>query len=273
MDEPTLRREPVAEAKPAASVILIRDAAPGVEVFMVKRHSRADFASAHVFPGGLLDESDSDPAIAEYCYPLDDRTASEALGLESGGLAYWVGAVRECLEESGYVLAYGQAGAFPDLTGMQIAKRFAAHRLALHRGEVSLEALCRREGITLAVDRLHYCRFFVTPEVAKRRYSTRFFVAEVPDKQQGMHDGHETVDSLWVRPEEALSRYKEQCMVLAPPTVLLLREISQGKSVSDILDGLRAASKENIRAVMPTAHKKNGRVVLRVPGYPDIFEA
>lgn len=263
----------VADAKPAASVILVRDNAPGVEVFMVKRHGKADFASAYVFPGGMLDDSDGDSSIAGYCHGLDDQTASEMLGVESGGLAYWVGAVRECLEESGYVLAYGESGTVPDLTGSEAAERFARHRSALHRGELSLESLCRQEHIRLALDRLHYCRFFVTPEIAKRRYSTRFFVAEVPDKQEGMHDGSETVDSLWIRPEEALAKYKEQDFVLAPPTVLLLRDISAGKSVDDILEGLRGESRGEILAVMPTAHQRDGRIVLRVPGYPDIFEA
>lgn len=263
----------VAEAKPAASVILVRDVAPGVEVFMVKRHGKADFASAYVFPGGMLDDSDADLGIAEYCHGLDDQAASEMLGVESGGLAYWVGAVRECIEESGYVLAYGPEGSVPDLVQREAARRFAGHRRALHDGEMSLEALCRREEIRLALDRLHYCRFFVTPEIARRRYSTRFFVAEVPEKQEGVHDGSETVDSLWIRPEDALSKYKQREFVLAPPTVLLLRDISAGKSVEDILVGLRGATQGDIPAVMPTAHKKDGRVVLRVPGYPDIFEA
>ena len=272
MDEPMPSPREVAEAKPAASVILVRDSAPGVEIFMVKRHGKADFASAYVFPGGMLDESDGVPAIAEHCHGLDDETASATLGLESGGLAYWVGAVRECFEESGYVLAYDESGSAPDLRKRDSAERFANHRGTLHRGDVSLESLCRRERLRLALDQLHYCRFFVTPEIARRRYSTRFFVARVPDNQEGVHDGTETVDSLWIRPEEALARYKEHTFVLAPPTVLLLRDISAGKSVRDILAGLSATARGGIVPVMPTAHKEDGRIVLRVPGYPDVFE-
>ena len=45
--------------RPAATVILVREANPGFEVFMLKRTGRASFAGGmFVFPGGRVDGDD-----------------------------------------------------------------------------------------------------------------------------------------------------------------------------------------------------------------------
>ena len=49
-----------ATARPAATILLLRDGPSGVEVFMVVRHHAIDFASgALVFPGGRVEETSS----------------------------------------------------------------------------------------------------------------------------------------------------------------------------------------------------------------------
>ncbi len=48
----------------SATVMLVRDGASGIEVFMVVRHHAIDFAKgALVFPGGKVDEADADAAL------------------------------------------------------------------------------------------------------------------------------------------------------------------------------------------------------------------
>ena len=45
--------------RPATTVLLCRDGAEGLEVFMVQRHRRSGFLpNAWVFPGGRVDDSD-----------------------------------------------------------------------------------------------------------------------------------------------------------------------------------------------------------------------
>src|SRR5271170_5074670 len=88
MDSPVIPR-------PASTLIPLRDGARGVEVFMLRRSEQANFApGAYVFPGGRIDAADS--ASAEICSGMDDAVASRELELASGGLAYRVGAIREC---------------------------------------------------------------------------------------------------------------------------------------------------------------------------------
>ena len=88
-----------ASPRPAATVLLLRAAAPAPEVLMLQRTSKAVFLpGAYVFPGGALDEDDSSERAARHVRGLDDARASVRLGLEFGGLAYWVAAARECFK-------------------------------------------------------------------------------------------------------------------------------------------------------------------------------
>lgn len=49
----------IPQAHPAATVILLRDSEPGIEVLMVRRNSQLAFhGGAWVFPGGRIDEAD-----------------------------------------------------------------------------------------------------------------------------------------------------------------------------------------------------------------------
>ncbi|MFN5602640.1 MAG: NUDIX hydrolase, partial [Acidimicrobiaceae bacterium] len=104
MSTPTKTDEPFDPAtvpvKPAATVLLIRDAdAGGIEVFMLRRTFNAAFASGmFVFPGGKVDDVDGVEEIADLCDGLTDAHASSLLGIQSGGLAYWVACIRECFE-------------------------------------------------------------------------------------------------------------------------------------------------------------------------------
>ena len=96
------------QVRDAATVMLVRDAADGggMEVFMLRRNLNSDFVGgAYVFPGGAVDEADRHSDLERICTGRTDAAASEQLGIDSGGLAYWVAAVRECFEEAGVLLA------------------------------------------------------------------------------------------------------------------------------------------------------------------------
>ena len=90
----------------AATVMLVRDGATGMEVCMQRRNLNSDFVGgAYVFPGGAVDPGDVSPELEEICEGRSDHDASKQLGIEAGGLSFWVAAVRECFEEAGVLLA------------------------------------------------------------------------------------------------------------------------------------------------------------------------
>ena len=90
---------------PTSAVIVLRDAPRGLEVLLLKRAEKPgdQNSGASVFPGGLLDKADA--GHHELCTGLTDAEASARLGVPSGGLDYWIAAVRECFEEAGLLFA------------------------------------------------------------------------------------------------------------------------------------------------------------------------
>src|SRR5258706_15814965 len=80
--------------RPAATLVVLRDAPAGLEVLLMLRAERGDHNSgAWVFPGGVVDRSDRD--WHGCCHGGNDAAASALLGVDSGGLDYHVAALRE----------------------------------------------------------------------------------------------------------------------------------------------------------------------------------
>ena len=107
---------------PAATVLVLKDSPHGMEVLMVKRSSRPPFGDLFVFPGGKIDDGDFNKKIEDFCEDINDEEASIKLGLDSGGLAYWVACIRECFEEVGILLAKKRNGDDLDLDGADKSK-------------------------------------------------------------------------------------------------------------------------------------------------------
>lgn len=225
--------------KPAATVLLVRDAdAGGIEVFMLRRTFTAAFASGmFVFPGGKVDDVDGVAEIGDLCDGLTDADASAILGIPSGGLAYWVACIRECFEEAGVLLARhestGQVIRFDDPA---VAAIYNVERHNIHDGSVALLDLCARENLRLTTDDIHYVSHWITPKGERRRFDTRFFVARAPHAQEPLHDDGETIESMWIRPEEAIRRWKEGDLMLMPPTAANIEFLLPHATAEDVLD-------------------------------------
>ena len=103
---------------------------------MLRRNLNSDFVGgAYVFPGGAVDPEDRHLNLEPVCEGRSDVDASRRLGIESGGLAFWVAAIRESFEEAGVLLAYDLDG-MVDLDDARSAARWGHHRaqVQLRRG-------------------------------------------------------------------------------------------------------------------------------------------
>lgn len=220
-------------ASPAATVMLVRDVGPGtddphIEVFMLRRATSAAFAAGmYVFPGGRVDDVDGAAAIEPYCLGLDDAAASAALGVDHGGLAYWIAAVRECFEEAGVLLARRRDGGRPSPSGDD--------RRSVHAGTLSMVELCRRHELLLDLGAIRYVSHWVTPRGVGRRFDTRFLLARAPDDQAGAHDELETIDSRWVGPAVAIAAARAGELLMLPPTIANLRFLEPWSTADDAL--------------------------------------
>jgi 8-oxo-dGTP pyrophosphatase MutT (NUDIX family) len=188
--------KPAVQPRDAATVVVLRDSARGLEVYLVKRSRTVDFmAGAHVFPGGRLDQADDSLAAC---------------------------AVRETFEEAGLVLAPG-----------------------------ALVPWVR----------------WITPEISPKRFDARFFLARAPEGQEPKVDGREATEGLWVAPLEALQRWEDNAMQLAPATA---KSIEMLLAFATVDAALAAAAARPPPVAMPLVwnDKESGRAYISLPGDP-----
>ncbi len=209
--------------RPAATLILLRDGEQGPEIFMLKRSPSAAFvANAYVFPGGGLDAADH--KALDRVRGLTEVEANRRLGVDAGGLAYWVAAVRECFEEAGILLAVDEAGVPVD---PERADSLAVHRDEVNSGELAFGEFLERERLLIHAQDITYFSHWITAPGRPRRFTARFFVARSPLGQHGSHDDSETVASEWVRPQVALDRCAKGEIELVHPTRISLTDLAQ----------------------------------------------
>jgi len=253
--------------QPAATVLLVRDTQDdGIEVFLIERAAKTNFGGAYVFPGGKVDLEDSSSEISEICQGVSDEDASSALGIEKGGLAYWAAVIRECFEEVGILLAYRKDGSNFDPKDESENDRFINYRKRLNDGEKVLAEMCESEDLFLASDRLAYLAHWITPKIEKRRYDTRFFIAQAPEGQEGIHDGSESVNSIWIKPEEALAQFEQGKLLLIMPTIKNLESICGYNNTKELLEEKNSINPYDIATIEPKFFMEDGKMVGLMPG-------
>jgi 8-oxo-dGTP pyrophosphatase MutT (NUDIX family) len=189
--------EAPAVPRPAATVLLLREAPGAIEVLMTRRHAElAVLGGSWVFPGGVVEPEDAPAAGYD---PLGAIRAA---------------ACRETFEEAGVLLAFGPAGSPSPAQVRDVRARVAA-------GAAFAEAV-EAEGLRLTLDSLVRWAHWITPSHARARFDTSFFVAAMPAGQEPLIDDLEAVDHKWL-PAAAAGDGSEPA--LAPPTRLNLLDV------------------------------------------------
>jgi 8-oxo-dGTP pyrophosphatase MutT (NUDIX family) len=241
-------------ARLAATVLLLRDGDNGIEVFMVVRHHQSEFAAgALVFPGGKLAPGDGEPGAHARCAGIEG-VAPAQVGLR-------IAAIREAFEECGVLLARerGSAG----LVGAQrLAELGTRYRLPLERGEAGIGGMLQAEDLVLACDGLVYFAHWITPAHMPKRFDTHFYLAAAPADHLAVHDGTEHVDSVWLRPADALAAAEAGTYTIIPPTWLNLQMLGESRSVAE---ALAAARVRPIVTVLPEPFRGPSGPRMRIP--------
>jgi 8-oxo-dGTP pyrophosphatase MutT (NUDIX family) len=232
--------------RPAATVILVRDTAEGIKVFLMRRHSAMEFvAGVMVFPGGGVDDRDRGAFTPGRSAPAPEEAPVAWYGPEPSWWAQRLGvdvdlaealvcaAARETFEESGVLFA-GPADD-PDGSIVADASVYRDARKALDAKTLSFGEFLRTEKLVLRADLLRPWANWVTPkEERTRRYDTYFFVGALPEGQRADGDNTETDRADWVTPHSALDDFTEGRSFLLPPTWTQLDAIN-GRTVSEVL--------------------------------------
>ena len=253
---------------PAATVLLVRDCGDELEVLMVKRSKRPPFGNLYVFPGGKIDESDKDLNITNFCNGLNDEQASIKLGVDEGGLSYWVACARECFEEVGILLAIKNNGEELDLNG-EDKHKFDNYRRMLLEHKIGLLEICKKENLSLNLNNIEPFSHWITPEIEIKRFDTRFFIAYIPAKQTERHDGNELTDSVWISPKKALDRSLNGEMPMIMPTISNLQQCLEFDSGQKLLEHQSKLTNDDIPSILPKFFKNEGKWVGLLPGDED----
>lgn len=265
--EETLDRpppEPV-PARPAATVVLLREGTEAPEVLLLRRVRSAGFVpGAWVFPGGRVDADDATPALVERIEGVDPARAAERLDLppdaDPPALAYWIAALREAFEETGILVARDPEGRPAPSAGTSPVVRGLRARLL--EDEDLLPELLDRGGYRLDARCVEYIAHWITPEVEPRRYDTRFFAAVVDRRQEAAPHAGEMTEAVWLPPEEALSRHREGRLPMIFPTIRTLEDLAMFRHPREVLDEYAARP---IRTILPTLVRTPTGVGLRIP--------
>ncbi|HEV7422151.1 MAG TPA: NUDIX hydrolase [Mycobacterium sp.] len=218
--------------RPAATVMLVRDTAEGIKVFLMRRHSAMEFvAGVMVFPGGGVDDRDRNADVA--WYGPESSWWADRLGVDVDlAEALVCAAARETFEESGVLFA----GPADDPDGIVAdASVYGDARKALEAKTLSFGEFLRAEKLVLRADLLRPWANWVTPkEERTRRYDTYFFVGALPEGQLADGDNTETDRADWATPQSALDDFAEGRSFLLPPTWTQLDSLN-GRTVGDVL--------------------------------------
>lgn len=242
----------------AATVVMLRDAPQGLEVFLIRRHGLSDvLGGAYVFPGGKVDALD---AAADTQAHLDQsaHTLHACLGepdIDAATAAsFYIAALRESFEESGVLFAQGASAA-----QVSLARTLLADGLPF-------AAVLARLGLRLHTQSITPWVRWITPlmpSVSSKRFDTRFFVSAMPPDQTASHDNHEATESVWLAPRAALTQYRDAKIELAPPQIMSLAHLSRHASVASVLSEARSRLPP---VVQPEPFDQDGMRVLCYPG-------
>ncbi len=252
----------------AATVLVVRDGAAGLEVLMVKRSPNANFMpSAYVFPGGVVEAADGSPEVQSVCEESADSLAArigDPARVQDAALSYVVAAMRECFEECGLWL-----GAPPEFE--QTESAWAALRKRATHGE-SMASLTSSAGGRLRTSILKPWRHWVTPVGLPKRFDTLFFVAPAPPGQVPSVDAGETTSLEWVNPTAALRQHADANFQMEFATLDAVRDLERFGNSQALFDDADASSLLPVHPRLQLG--SDGQVVgVLLPGRPGYDEA
>jgi 8-oxo-dGTP pyrophosphatase MutT (NUDIX family) len=243
----------IAIPKKAATVILVRDRKPrGFDVFLLRRHAKSSFmGGGYVYPGGRVDRKDGSSEIRSFSKGMTCEEAQQILGetfSPEESFAHWVAAIRELFEEAGVLLARDQKGNLFQLRNREEREKFLLYRELLQEGKINICEIVQKEGLLFALDQLHYYAHWITPEAQSQRFDTRFFLTRFPSGQEASHDQKETTAGIWITPKKALEENLRGDLILSPPTLKTLEDLSRSKRIEEVFE---SQENKNIPPVLP----------------------
>lgn len=233
---------------PAATVIVFRHSPQGgpPELMMMERANHMRFAAgASVFPGGRIDPADH--ALARDIFPDADPADTAAR----------IAAIRECLEETGLLLAVNRS--------VTVAEATQARALLGKTG--ALATVLEAFGLTLELDRLVPFARWCPPW--NKAFDTRFYLTDLGTGAVSIaEDGDESTRLYWASAAETLRMIAAGEVTAIFPTICNLQRLA---TFADFAAATAQARALPPRLIEPWSETADGVEYLCIPadaGYP-----
>lgn len=223
-------------------------------MLLVRRRAGDAFGNSYTFPGGVLDPDEAD--ARPMCSGLTPAEADAVLGVESGSLDYYSAAVREMFEETGVLLG-SQTAVDEDI------------RNRLHDGSLTWKDLLRERDLSIPCGELQYFAHWITPSALPKRWSTRFFLAVMPEGQAVRPDGNEITDHWWATADEAMAAASSGERKIPFPTQRTIEDLSGKDSAAALLNWARQRQAAGIPTIQPEIRADDGKRRIFMPEIGD----
>ena len=221
-------------ARLAATVLLLRDTAEGLRVWIQERvHTMRNYPGHVVFPGGGVDPRDFPPRTWDSGELWAGRSVvsmARRMGVTKyKAHALVFAAARELFEEAGTLLAIREDGLVSD------ASRYHREREVLESHEISFTEFLEHNGMRVDADMLlPWSRW--AGEDNNHWFDTFFFIGVLPEGQEPDGDTGEADDAGWFDPQLVLDGWRAGLVRLAIPTWAQLKRLTSYSSVKEVLD-------------------------------------
>lgn len=222
----------------SAAVVLWRRWRGELEVFWIRRSETVRFMGGfHAFPGGSLSRGDAAVEVAGA--PLGVATSPSQAAMPPAVLddiddlgpvlidGLVACALRELYEETGILPLEGASS--PVRKPPRPDRRLAEGRLRLLEGTTDFGSLIGELESRPHAGDLVYAARWLTPPIGALRFDNRFFLLEWPAdrRTQPQVVAGEAVAGEWVRPGEALDRWRSGEIITAPPILHILSVLAE----------------------------------------------
>ncbi|MBT3177065.1 MAG: hypothetical protein HOG03_08660 [Desulfobacula sp.] len=226
----------------ASTVILVREKGKKLEVYLLRRSTKSGFMGGlYVFPGGV---ADSDDFGLESWSPYIDMKQTQIEKQLGGGLTFpkedvtgfSIAAIRETLEEAGVFIASDKGKTKKDFQDV------CTFRLNRDLPKSWFRTKIMKEEWVLSFSSLGRWSHWITPELMKKRFDTRFFIVFMPGNQTCVPDDVETKNGIWLTPKNALEQNFEGRVPLSPPTVVTLTQMLKFNNFHELKSEMQTRS-------------------------------
>jgi len=193
----------------AAAVILLDNTG---KVLWARRNPQLAFLGGwHAFPGGKLETSDAHVKVVNCADAELER--------------FIACAVREAFEEVGVLLVRN---------GDKLTR---GQRASLHddliSGRMTFAEILAHWNLHVDARDFVYTGFWTTPQFSPVRFKTRFFLVACPPKQQPYAAISELENVEFIRPPEAIEKWKRSEVLISPPVLLSLKTLADNLTANE----------------------------------------